>query len=90
MKQVGKNLEAPPSVQRLVRILWLDCFVCSSVRFTGFSVSLHICASLPETEAGDLRRVCALQITLFFVIFGIYFIYFHQAKNSNKTPQSIL
>lgn len=66
MKQVGKNLEAPPSVQRLVRILWLDCFVCSSVRFTGFSVSLHICASLPETEAGDLRRVCALQITLFF------------------------
>lgn len=29
MKQVGKNLEAPPSVQRLVRILWLDCFVCS-------------------------------------------------------------
>lgn len=58
--------------------------LCVPVRFTGCSVSLHICASLPETETGDLRRVCALQITLFFVMFSFILFTFTRQRNQIK------
>lgn len=85
MKQVGKNLEAPPSVQRLVRILWLDCFVCSCQVYRVQCKPPHLCQPARDRDWRSAQGLRFANHTFFCNIF-IYFIYFHQAKKSNKTP----
>lgn len=85
MKQVGKNLEAPPSVQRLVRILWLDCFVCSCQVYRVQCKPPHLCQPARDRDwrsAQGLRF--ANHITLFFVMFSFILFTFTRQRNQIK------